>query len=146
MFINNYNIFLLTVPRPTLFITLSPSQKMHYAGSTLNITCTVNLAPEIDVEMTAISSWKKDGNILASTTRIATYDLKNSIDNSLRGVLVFETLSTLMDNGEYECLMLVSSTPFSLVIAPAPPVSITIEIEVHGETIMYVRARSINFK
>ena len=119
---------------------------MHYAGSTLNITCTVNLAPEIDVEMTAISSWKKDGNILASTTRIATYDLKNSIDNSLRGVLVFETLSTLMDNGEYECLMLVSSTPFSLVIAPAPPVSITIEIEVHGETIMYVRARSINFK
>ena len=59
---------------------------------------------------------------------------------------MFETLSTLMDNGEYECLMLVSSTPFSLVIAPAPPVSITIEIEVHGETIMYVRARSINFK
>ena len=77
-----------------------------------------------------------------NTTRIETTETQHDNGSyTYSNVLVFHSLSRLIDNGTYTCLMLVTSSPFSNVIQPTfASTDTSIYITSKSHSILYERS------
>ena len=92
-------MFLLSVPVPTPFITLSNTDTV-YAGTALNLTCDYTLSPSVDITPQTAVAWMVDGvTVDISPSRIAT-------DGA---TLIFSPLTT-SDTGSYTCTLTVTAS------------------------------------
>ena len=126
------NLISLTVPTPLLSVSVIPLSN-HYAGSSLKVTCSAQLATEIDVPVVVIPAWTKNNMQLPNTTRVSTIDSGGPGSLMNNHTLSFTTLSGAVDTGEYQCLILLVTSSYSPFVQPSPPVNTTVNVNVLGE-------------
>ena len=106
-------IFLAPVPIPETSITKNPSQHdVHFAGSRLDLICSVALAAAVDLPVIVLEQWLKDGLAVTQTSRILIHPPVPRASHRYEAVLEFSTLSEDVDNGEYRCHVTVKAKPF----------------------------------
>ncbi|KAL5486438.1 hypothetical protein EMCRGX_G018913 [Ephydatia muelleri] len=124
------------IPPPTVTITSTPITTSYYAGTPLNLTCTVQLIPQVDTNVTVTPEWFSDGS---SNITIDNYTTISPMIGSSSYVttLIFNPLGT-NDSGWYNCNVSVQpGTPYvisgvgggslflQVLALPAPNVTIT---------------------
>ena len=98
-----------TVPPPNVTINSTPITTSYYAGTPLNLTCTVQLIPQMDTPVT-ISWFKGPSNItIDNYTTISPLSITSS--SSYVTTLMFNPLGTA-DSGWYYC---------NVSVQPGPP-------------------------
>ena len=126
------------VPSPTVSLTLysalgtvsanSSTTQTHLAGSTLTITCVIEIPLTVNTPFDVDMMWYmyKDGvddfdtaNVSSgsesATTRIDNTTATETTPNRYETRLVFSTLSSSMDSGRYECSISINSIDTSLL-------------------------------
>ena len=92
-----------TVPPPTVTITSTPITTSYYAGTPLNLSCTVQLLPQVDTPVNVTAVWYRGGpsNITVDNyTTISPLSITSS--SSHVTTLTFNPLGTA-DSGWYYC-------------------------------------------
>ena len=100
-----------SVPPPTVTITSTPITTSYYAGTPLNLTCAVQLIPQVDTNVTVTPEWFSDGS---SNITIDNYTTISPMIGSSSYVttLIFNPLGT-NDSGWYNCNVSVQpGTPY----------------------------------
>ena len=93
-----------TVPPPTVTITSTPITTSYYAGTPLNLTCTVQLLPQVDTPITFSSLWTgRGGQISSGVGRVS---LSSGVNQT---TVQFNPLNTT-DTGVYKCSVNVSAS------------------------------------
>ena len=90
-----------SVPPPTVTITSTPITTSYYAGTPLNLTCTVQLIPQVDINVAVTPVWFRGGS---SNITINNYTTISPMIGSSSYVttLIFNPLGTA-DSGRYNC-------------------------------------------
>ena len=96
-------LFLPPVPQPDVVITLSHTPPL-YAGTSLTLTCTVTLDPNVNNER-VVTEWKGPRQIAGDRYSVA--PATREADSSYNGSLVISPL-TDQDDGMYSCTVTVS--------------------------------------
>ena len=97
------SLFLPPVPQPVVAITLSHTAPL-YAGTSLTLTCTVTLDPNVNNNERVVTEWKGPRQI---GDRYSVTPAKKESDSSYNGSLVIRLL-TVQDGGMYSCIARVS--------------------------------------
>eukprot|EP00731_Ephydatia_muelleri_P025777 Em0017g860a len=84
---------------PTVTITSTPLTTLYYAGTPLNLTCNVQVVPEVDTPI--IATWLRGASIITSDN-YTTISPLISADSSYVTTLIFNPLGT-SDSGQYNC-------------------------------------------
>ena len=92
--------FLFSVPAPAN-VTVTPSVGTIIAGSSPNLTCTVELSPSVDVPVTVETVWSGPASTTVTTT--------NSMMESLTRYIILGMVDEAR-NGSYTCQATVSSS------------------------------------
>ena len=95
-----YILFYYTVPAPTN-VTVTPPVGTIIAGSSPNLTCTVELSPSVDVPVTVETVWSGPASTTVTTT--------NSMMESLTRYIILGMVDEAR-NGSYTCQATVSSS------------------------------------
>ena len=99
----NFDDFLHVVPVPKHVDVIAPMDKI-FAGSSLNLTCIVELFPAVDVPVSVTTTWS--GPTAGGTTTVSPIHLmKVNLTNYLSWATVDEAR-----NGTYSCKANVSSS------------------------------------
>ena len=88
-----------TVLPPTVTITSTPLTTLYYAGTPLNLTCNVQVVPEVDTPI--IATWLRGASIITSDNYTTISPLIRA-DSSYVTTLIFNPLGT-SDSGQYNC-------------------------------------------
>ena len=92
------------VPPPTVTITFTPITTSYYAGTPLNLTCTVQLIPQVDTHVIFNSLWiGPGGQISSGGDRVS---LSSGVNQT---TVQFNPLNT-SDAGVYNCSVNVSAS------------------------------------
>ena len=97
-------LFLPPVPQPGVAITLSHTPPL-YAGTSLTLTCTVTLDPNVNNNERVVTEWK--GPIQIAGDRYSVTPAMRESDSSYSGSLVVSPL-TVQDDGMYTCTVRVT--------------------------------------
>ena len=105
---------LCAVPPPRITIKHDPTQETHYTGSSLTLTCTVQVDPAVDTPVIVNNQWIGHSYIFDDGGRviISQFEKKHPFYKS---VVKFRSLKT-KDAGNYTCLANVSSLNESLLL------------------------------
>ena len=99
---------------PETYISKNPSQQdVHFAGSHLELICSVILAPAVDLPVMVLEKWLKDRYVVTETQRISIHPAVSKETRHYQAVLEFSTLSQDVDSGEYTCHVTVTAETFS---------------------------------
>ena len=82
---------------------------MLYAGSTLNITCDIDISPNVDTDFTVEVEWTRNGSPPPGPPRVMTTPLTETTLNHYQTQLTYTTLSSSEDSGDYKCIITVDS-------------------------------------
>ena len=93
-----------TVPPPTVTITSTPITTSYYAGTPLNLTCTVQLLPQVDTLVIFDSLWTGPGGQISSG--VGRVSLSSGVNQT---TVQFNPLNTT-DTGVYNCSVNVSAS------------------------------------
>ena len=93
-----------TVPPPTVTITSTPITTSYYAGTSLNLTCTVQLIPQVDTPVIFNSLWTGPGGQISSG--VGRVSLSSGVNQT---TVQFNPLNTT-DTGVYNCSVSVSAS------------------------------------
>ena len=96
-------LFLPPVPQPGVAITLSHTAPL-YAGTSLTLTCTVTLDPNVNNNETVVTEWKGPRQI---GDRYSVTPVTREPDSSYSGSIVISPL-TVQDDGMYTCIATVT--------------------------------------
>ena len=94
----------LTVPPSTVTITSTPITTSYYAGTPLNLTCTVQLIPQVDTTVIFNSLWTGPGGQISSG--VGRVSLSSGVNQT---TVQFYPLNTT-DTGVYNCSVSVSAS------------------------------------
>ena len=104
------NAFLAPVPTPETNIIKNPSQiQVHFAGSHLELMCSVTLTSAVDLPVMVHEQWLKDGYVITETSRVLIHPPVPTRTHHYQAVLEFSTLSKDVDSGEYKCHVTVTA-------------------------------------
>ena len=127
----------LTVPTPTITFTgrlVSPvdlSTATLYSGTVFTLTCVVELVPQVDSNVTVLTSWTKNGSTINNTGRITVDSEAATITSSVYGSdVVFDPLSDMEsggDNGNYTCSAEVGNSTYITGSSAAGTQTISVE-------------------
>eukprot|EP00731_Ephydatia_muelleri_P019021 Em0011g1061a len=126
---------MVEVPPPNVTITSTPITTSYYAGTPLNLTCTVQLIPQVDKPI--IATWLRGASIITIDNYTIISPLIRAGSSSYVTTLNFNPLGTA-DSGWYNCNVSVQpGTPYvisgvgggslflQVLALPAPNVTIT---------------------
>ncbi|KAL5486424.1 hypothetical protein EMCRGX_G018896 [Ephydatia muelleri] len=132
---NSNGVITNGVPPPTVTITSTPITTSYYAGTPLNLTCTVQLIPQVDTNVIFNSLWTGPGGQISSG--VGRVSLSSDVNQT---TVQFYPLNTT-DTGVYNCSVSVSAsgqqyvdtsiavsssiTSITVKALPAPQVTIT---------------------
>ena len=91
-----------SVPPPTVTLTSTPITTSYYAGTPLNLTCTVQLIPQVDTNVIFNSLWTGPGGQISSG--VGRVSLSSGVNQT---TVQFYPLNTT-DTGVYNCSVSVS--------------------------------------
>lgn len=100
-----------------------------YTGTPLSLTCRLNLS-SVDTNISVYSQWMRagHGNIKGTSSRL-TQSLTEISPNVYDAVLSFNPLDSSADNGEYNCLITVST---DVVVAKDSSDNASFHLSIHG--------------
>ena len=78
--------------------------------------CSAELIPEVDAGVSVNSTWRRSGESLSSDGRIAVSVTTQVNALVYQSELQFNTLSQIVDSGEYTCEVVVVPSPPSIFI------------------------------
>lgn len=108
-------MFLLyAVPPPSVKIKQDHSQETHYTGSSLTLTCIVQVDPAVDTPVIVNNHWIGHSFIFDDGGRVIVSQLEEE-HPFYRSVVKFRSLKS-GDAGKYTCLANVSSLNESLLL------------------------------
>ena len=93
-----------TVPPPNVTLTSTPIATSYYAGTPLNLTCTVQLIPQVDTNVIFNSLWTGPGGQISSG--VGRVSLSSGVNQT---TVQFYPLNTT-DTGVYNCSVSVSTS------------------------------------
>ena len=96
MFIYEYQFYVITVPAPDVVVTATNTTPL-YVGSSLTLTCTVTLDPNVDNNETVTTSWSGSNHIGEGRYRI---NNANNFDRTYTNSLIINPI-VQQDNGTY---------------------------------------------
>ena len=143
-----------TVPSPTVSLTLSSADntvsansstsQSYLAGSTLTITCDINVLLSVNTPVNVEMMWSKDGDETFSENVESRINITAATETSpshYHTQLVFSTLSSSMDSSNYECSVTINSNDSLLYVEDSTLVNESTTVSVQGMNIhafMYV--------
>ncbi|KAL5486487.1 hypothetical protein EMCRGX_G018974 [Ephydatia muelleri] len=135
LYTRSYSNVTVQVPPPTVTLTSTPITTSYYAGTPLNLTCTVQLIPQVDTNVIFNSLWTGPGGQISSG--VGRVSLSSGVNQT---TVQFYPLNTT-DTGVYNCSVSVSAsgqqyvdtsiavsssiTSITVKALPAPQVTIT---------------------
>ena len=115
-------LFLPPVPQPGVVITLSHTPPL-YAGTSLTLTCTVTLDPNVNNNERVVTEWK--GPRQLEGDRYSVTPAMRESDSSYNGSLAISPL-TDQDDGMYTCTVTVSGGANVQVVTATANINITV--------------------
>lgn len=110
---------ILTVTQPTVSLTV-PERSSYLAGSSLELSCLIDVTPDVDTNVTVTGAWLHDGTPLATGGRYTVTDPElTEVTNEYSSALQFSTLSSALDTATYTCEATVSSSNPLITMASA---------------------------
>ena len=97
----------LTVPPFTIDITQNYHLDTLYAGNPLTLTCNIALDDLVDIPVIVTNQWTR--NMMNITEPTITESFIQTDTNHYTATLDFYPLSSVYDNGEYKCTVLVTA-------------------------------------
>ena len=103
-------VLFLLVPPPTVAITREPTDTL-YAGTTLTLTCSIELREQVDSPVSVTASWTGPGGLALS-------NMRTNISEAVHvGGLMYESRAVIsplgnqtVDGGVYTCTAMVTVT------------------------------------
>ena len=128
----------VTVPAPTITFTgrlvspVAPSATL-YSGTVFTLTCVVELVPQVDTNVTVLTSWTKNGSTINNTSRISVDSEAAKITSSeYWSDVVFDPLSNMEldgDSGDYTCSAQVRNDTYITGSSAADTQTLAVESE-----------------
>ena len=111
---NIFCLYVITVPAPDVVVTATYVTPL-YVGSSLTLTCTVTLDPNVDNDETVTTSWSGPSDISGER------HLVNNASNSDRTYTSSLTINPIVqqDNGTYICIGIIKGENEQQVTASA---------------------------
>ena len=103
--------YVTSVPPPTIEVLTTPENGPFYAGSSLHITCVVEVDSAVDVPHMLDIVWKKSGETLENDYHILISNVTQLRSLSYQSDLGLQPLSTSLDTGEYTCQVEINLNP-----------------------------------
>lgn len=122
-----------SVPPPTVEALTTPENGPFYAGSSLHITCVVEVDSAIDVPHMLDILWKKSGETLENDYHILISNVTLLRSLSYQSDLGLQPLSTSLDTGEYTCQVEINLNPSLTYILSAIHAT-SVMVNVQGKT------------
>ena len=108
-----------------------------YAGSTLNITCSIDISPNVDTNFTIEVEWTRNGVPPPGPPRVTTTPATETTPNHYQTQLTYNTLSSSEDSGEYVCSITVDSMNSLVFVEDSEQVSEHTSLIVQSESVQY---------
>ena len=118
----------------------SSTSQSYLAGSTLTITCDVDIPLSINTMFNVTIEWTSDGNMISSDENSGRINITMTTEISLNHYqtqLVFSTLSSSMDSSIYECSVSIDSIDTLLYVEDPTLVSENTTVSVQGMEYTY---------
>lgn len=119
-----------TVPAPIVAITL-PSDDPIYAGSSVTLTCTIDLDQSVDTDVTITTTWKRSNNTITDSDRITITDA--NLVFPYQTTLTISHLSRALDEGDYSCEASITANPLSRYIRRSTTATATQTLAIRGD-------------
>ena len=122
----------------------SSTSQSYLAGSTLTITCDINVLLSVNTPVNVEMMWSKDSDEIFSENVESRINITTATETSpshYHTQLVFSTLSSSMDSGNYECSVTINSNSSLLYVEDSALVNESTTVSVQGINIhafMYV--------
>ena len=134
---------LTVVPSPTVSLTLSSadstavsanssSSQSYLAGSTLTISCDIDVSLNINTMINVIMEWTRDGSGIENSSRVNFTMATETSPSHYQTQLVFSTLSSSMDSGNYECSVAINSNSSLLYVDDSILVNESTTVNIQG--------------
>ena len=128
------------VPDPEIDLQLvsnPPGATSFFIGSSLNITCSIDISPNVNTNFTVEVEWTRNGEPPPGPPRVTTSPVTETTPNHYQTQLIFTGLNSTEDTGDYECAILVSSMDSLMFVEDADEVNDIILLTVLGKFISY---------
>ena len=89
------------------------------AGSPLTMICDVDVDDQVDIPIYVDIEWTMSGSPLTSNDRITVGDVNETGFNQYRSQVIFSTLSSTHDSGQYNCTVNITSGEDYIYVADA---------------------------
>ena len=125
------SLYFSTVPSPITTI-LGQTNASQLAGSSLELSCIVELVVEVDTGISVIITWKRNDEQINGDPHISVSSAIEVNAFIYQSDLQINTLSQSIDSGNYTCEVIVSSSPPSEYVQDAN-ISVTERIIVQSK-------------
>ena len=143
MLIHANTFLILLVPSPSVSLELSSTDsnvtgnsitpEEYLAGSSLVISCNIVISLSVNTPFNVHTNWSLNGEPYINSPRVTTTSVKEtSSSHHYQSQLVFTTLSSSMDTGNYTCSITVDSEDSLVYVSDAVPVNSTAAVLVQG--------------
>ena len=110
---------------------------MYLAGSSLTINCDIDITINVNTPFSVLIKWTRNGIPASGPPRVNTTAAIETSPNHYQTQLVFSTLSSSEDTGEYTCAITVDSSNALLYVSGAEEVNETAEVEIQGIPVLH---------
>ena len=94
-------LYVITVPAPDVVVTATYATPL-YVGSSLNLTCTITLDPNVDNDEIVTTSWSGPNHI-GGERYLIEFDNASNSDRTYTSSLTIDSI-VQQDNGTYICI------------------------------------------
>ena len=126
---------LALVPPPTIEVSTTPRNGSFYAGSSLFLTCIVDVDSAVDVTQMLDIVWKKSGEMLENDYHVSISNITQLSSQSYQSDLNLDPLSTSLDMGVYTCQVEIDSSPPLLYVQRAVHTT-SVAVNIQGKIII----------
>ena len=130
----------LLVPSPSVSLELSSTDRNvtgssitpeeYLAGSSLVISCNIVISLSVNTPFNVHINWSLNGDLYIDSPHVTVKETSSS--HHYQSQLVFTTLSSSMDTGNYTCSITVDSEDSLVYVSDAVPVNSTAAVLVQG--------------
>ena len=119
-----------SVPPPTIEVLTTPENGPFYAGSSVHITCVVEVDSSVDVPHMLDIIWKKSGETLENDYHISISNVTQLGSLSFQSDLGLHPLSTSLDMGEYTCQVKINiNSPLTYILSAVHTTSEMVNVQ-----------------
>lgn len=117
------------VPPPTIEVFTIPQSGPFYAGSSLLLTCRIEVDSAVDVTQTLDIVWIKSGETLENDYHVSTSNVTQLSSRSYQSELDLVPLSTTLDMGLYICQVEIDSATQLYVLSTVHSTSVVVNVQ-----------------